>query len=303
MARVQGLVQYYGGKGMMLAKLLPLIPWSRVYVEPFGGSASVLLNLQPRPVEVYNDLDGNVVNLARVMQNPRTHRRLRYMLEHTLYARAEFERALEILQTGTSDPIERAWAFFVAKNQGFNGMAEGPGDWSRVFVQGSGMARVCGAFTRRVRALRAQHERLKRVQVDNIDALECIRYWDTPETLFYCDPPYLADTRAIGKRAQYTYEMADEQHEELIELLTAVQGGVVLSGYDCELYRRLDSAGWERHEFTTACHAAGSIRGTNLRGEGAGMKHVSRVEVVWRNPRAVEMARGRGLFDQKLETV
>lgn len=294
--KLPGLVKWYGGKGMLLSKLLPLIPWSRVYVEPFGGAASVLLNLKPRPVEVYNDLDGNLVNLARVMQEPRLHRRLRYKLAHTLYSRAEFTRALELLRNGCDDPVERAWAFFVTCNQGFNGVSCTTGGWSRIVISRRGRAEVCSKWQTRTMALRAQYERWRRVQIDNVDAINCIRHWDSPETCFYCDPPYVHDTRAKGSCDVYTIEMTDDQHVALIELLLTVEGAVVLSGYDCQLYRRLDDAGWQRHEFETACHAAGRNRGSTLRGKGSGLTHARRVEVVWRNPRAVEMAHGPSLF-------
>lgn len=291
-----GLVRYYGGKGNMLGKLLPLIPWSRIYVEPFGGAASVLMNLKPRPVEVYNDLDGEIVNLARVMQDPRTHRRLRYTLEHTLYSRAEFMRALEVRRSGCDDPVLRAWATFVACNQGFSGRAESQGDWGCAFVSVRGMAVTVSTWNRRVEALAAQHRRLRRVQIDSVDGLECIRYWDSPDTLFYCDPPYVPGSRAAGSRSVYAHEMTDEQHAELVRLLLEVEGGVVLSGYPSEVYAPLDAAGWERHKFETACHAAGRVRGSKLRGRDGAREHVPRTEAVWRNERAVEMAIGPSLF-------
>lgn len=121
--RMPGLVRWYGGKGRMLAKIIPLIPYSHIYCEPFGGAGSILVNLKPRPVEVYNDLNGNLVNLARVLQDPETCRELEYRLERTLYSREEFREALRTLKDSLCSNVELAWAFFVAQNQGFSGKA------------------------------------------------------------------------------------------------------------------------------------------------------------------------------------
>jgi DNA adenine methylase len=276
-----GPVQWYGGKGILAPRIVPLIPDTRVYVEPFGGSASIMFALRPRAVEVYNDLDGNLVNLFRVMQDPRSMRRLRWRLEHTLYSLDEFRKALADAET---DAVGKAWAFFVRQNQGFSGVADTEGNWSRALVSGRGMAGNVSRWRNRVSCLSEWGKRLARVQIDNRDALEVIRYWDSPDTCFYLDPPYHHDTRANGKCDVYKGgEMTHDQHVGLVRLLLEVKGAVVLSGYAHESYSPLEAAGWTRVDIVTACHAAGKGRGSGLQGEG---NAPSRVETVWRNQRA-----------------
>lgn len=291
--RLHSPVNWFGGKGNMLAKLLPLIPeGGRPYCEPYAGGASVFFARQPAPVEVLNDLDGDLVNLFRVLQDKASFEELRHRLMWTPYARAEFARALEILESGEKDPILRAWAFFVRQNQGMSGMAvKSPGQWGRAFTSEGGMAETSNRWLMRLSMLDAFHWRLMMAQIDNRDALEVIRYWDTSEAVFYVDPPYHPDTR---KKGRYTYETDSAHHAALVEVLLAVKGAVVLSGYAHPVYWPLETAGWKRFDFQTACHAAGRVRGSGLRGDGAALKKVPRVESVWLNPRAQELVGIKG---------
>lgn len=285
--RLCGPVRWYVGKGLMTQRIIPLIPWSAVYCEPFGGAASIMCALPPRPCEVYNDLDTRLVGLFRVLQAEDTCEALARRLAFTLYSRDEFIRALDILKSDETDPVTRAWAFFTAQNQGFAGKATFAGDWGRAFITGQGMAATCSRWLGGIANIDRWHERFSRVQIDNRDALDVIKYWDSPDTCFYLDPPYATGTRVKGK--DYQHECTDAQHTALVDLLLTLQGAAVLSGYDTPLYQPLRDAGWESTEFNTACHAAGRVRGSKLRGAGAALEHVGRVEVVWRNPRAREM--------------
>jgi DNA adenine methylase len=134
-------VQWYGGKGNMVAKLLPLIPETHLYCEPYGGAGSLLFAREPAPVEVYNDLCGGLVNLFRTLQDPRRFKRLQHRLHHTLYSREEFCLALDTLKDPVASPDDRAWAFFVAQNQGFSGKANSEGYWGRTFTSDRGNGR------------------------------------------------------------------------------------------------------------------------------------------------------------------
>lgn len=287
--KAPGLVRWYGGKGRLLSHILPMIPNTRVYVEPYGGAASILLNRKTAPVEVYNDLDGRLVNFMRVMQSPEQFRLLLHRLRHTPYSRAEFARALGM--QAADDPVDRAWAFFVVQNQGFSGKAGTIGNFGRVFVARRGMSHNCSFWQSRIAALRHQRDRIMSVQVDNRDALEVIRYWDSEDTTFYLDPPYVSHTRSKGSRSIYTHEMSDSQHRELVQTISQCQGCVVLSGYDSPTYAPLIGFGWRRDEFYVTCDAAGRVRGSKLRGKGAVMRHAPRVEVVWRNPACLRWGR------------
>ena len=284
-------IRWFGGKGRLVSRLLPLVPsGGRPYCEPFSGAASLLFARNPAPVEVLNDLDGRVVNLFRVLQDPGLFPELQHRLKYTLYSRSEFARAIEILQDESASPVMQAWATFVGFNQGFAAACNTVGDWGRVFTSNSGMASSTCAWISRLNLLDVWHKRLQRVQVDSRDALEAIRYWDTEETVFYCDPPYVLSTRVKGKRNRYAVEQNDEFHAQLVELLRTCRGAVVLSGYSHPIYTLLEESGWHRTEIRTSCHAAGRIRGSQLRGNGAARREVPRIECVWRNPKAVKLA-------------
>ena len=285
--RLRAPIQYYGGKGNLLSKLLPLIPpGGAPYVEPYLGGGSVFFARDPAPVEVVNDLDNDVITLMRAFQDRTMFANLRHRLMWTPYARSEFIRAIEILNNPNSPPLDRAWAKFVGCNQGMSGKHFTEGNWSRKFVSNQGCAANVNSWLMRLSMLDAWRWRLMRAQIDNRDALEVIRYWDCEDAVIYCDPPYVLDTRASS--GDYKHEASDDHHKQLVETLLACKGAVVLSGYDHPIYQPLADAGWDVTRINTACHAAGRVRGSELRGEGAAKQHVPRTEVVWRNPKAVQ---------------
>jgi DNA adenine methylase len=236
---------------------------------------------------VLNDLDGDLVNLFRCLQDKASFEELKHRIRYTLYASSEFGRAIEILNDeSVTDPVQRAWAFFVAKNQGMSGKAETIGNWGRVFVSGGGCAKNTNRWMMRLSMLDDWHLRLLRVQIDSRDALEVIRYWDTPDAVFYVDPPYHQDTRK--DRKVYASEPSHDHHVRLVETLLACKGSVVLSGYDHPVYTPLVDAGWSATRYETVCHAACRARGSGLQGAGSAHLNVPRTEVVWANPKAVE---------------
>ncbi len=283
-ATLPGVVRWYGGKGNMLQKLLPLIPRTPVYVEPYGGAASIMTNLPPAKCEVYNDADGRLVNLFRVIQNLDQRARLLDRLRHTPYSLDEFCLALE--QRQSDDPVEAAWGFYVSQNQGFSGTAATQGSWSRAFTSCNGMAATCSRWLSRKASLEAIIARFERVQIDHRCALECIQYWDCKDATFYLDPPYVPETRMPGNVFMYDKETDNAHHEKLLNLILGVRGCVVISGYDSSLYAVLDRSGWHRIEFKTAAHSAGKTRNSGLQGKGSALEKASRTEVVWLNERA-----------------
>jgi DNA adenine methylase len=296
--RLRAPVQWYGGKGNMIAKLMRHVPLGgRPYCEPYMGAASLFFARPPAPVEVLNDLDGDLVNLFRCLQDKEKFPELKHRLLYTLYSRAEFERAIEILSDPSiTDPVLRAWAFFVKINQGFGGIVrQPPGGWKRTFVSAGGCALTTNSWMMRLSMLDDWHLRLLRVQIDCRDALEVIRYWDNPEAVFYVDPPYHPDTRI--DRNVYAVEPDHDHYVQLIETLLNCKGAVVLSGYDHPIYAPLVKAGWIVTRYKTVSHAASRARGTRMRGKGALLAHAPRTEVVWANPRAIELInRQSGLF-------
>jgi DNA adenine methylase len=293
-------IQYYGGKGMLVKKLLGVVPaGGRPYCEPYCGGASLFFAREPAPVEVLNDLHSLVINLFRCLQNRKTFEELKHRITYTLYSREEFVKAIGIckkaVQEGFKMPsVDVAWAYYTAQNQGFSGIDATnltEGRWSRAIETSTrGMAGNCSRWNRRKDLLDVWHERLSRVQIDHIDAFECIKYWDNDEAVFYIDPPYVFDTRVNGSRSVYAHEQGDDHHEKLVELLLSIKGKAVLSGYEHPIYQPLLDAGWKIVKWETSCHAAGKIRGSKLQGLGSATKHIKRIECVYINPQAQKEA-------------
>ena len=275
--------QWAGGKGNLVTWIVQYVPAGQIYVEPFAGAASVLWHLPSTfPVEVLNDLDGDIVNLYRVLQDKGKFEELAHRLIFTPYARAEFARALQIVKAPNATDIDRAWAFFVKQNQGFGGIAQTEGEWGRaVTLIRNDMASTTSNWRSRLKLLSFWHERLSKVQIDCIDGIECIKYWDTPETMFYIDPPYVPDTRK--DRRLYKNEPDAGYHERLLETILAAKGKVLLSCYDHPVYAPLAKAGWRKLTRETACHMAGKLRGSRLQGLGAAKAHAPRTETLYLN--------------------
>lgn len=279
--RIVAPFRYYGGKGNLAKKIVPFLPEARVYVEPFCGAASMFWHLPDKrfPVRVLNDLNGEIINLFRVLQDPETFEEFKHRITYTPYSLDEFRRALSVHER--ANPVERAWAFFVRQNQGFGGIATCESSWGKVFTISRGVPKNINSYLCRLASLEFFHERLMKVQLDSRDALDVIRYWDSLDTSFYLDPPYVLDTRAECKKNVYKFEMDDKQHHELIEILLNLKGNAVLSGYSNDIYNQLEHSGWQKVEFETSCHAAVRVRGSNLRGKGAASANVRRTEVLW----------------------
>ena len=259
---------WYGGKFSHLASLLPLLPESHHYCEPFAGSAALLLNRPPSPVETYNDLDGEVCNFFRALRDNSDE--LIRLIGLTPFSREEFGLACEY------DPdlpsIERARRFYVRARQVRIGLAQSAsiGRWANCMnTSRRGMSGVVSRWLGGVEALAAVAERLLRVQVENRPALDILDIYDSNETLFYCDPPYVHSTRGDSKA--YAFEMTNEQHEELADRLNSVRGRVAFSNYDSEFLDQLYPEGrWSKHVLPAK---------TNHATKG------KRVEILWTNYR------------------
>lgn len=230
------LFGWYGGKFSHLGWLLPLLPDCHHYCEPFAGSAAVLLNRSPSAVETYNDLDDEVCNFFRVLRDKPEE--LARKIGLTPFSREEFGRACTL--DPDISPLERARRFYVRARQVRTGLAQTAsiGRWANCKnTSRAGMSGVVSRWLGGVNSLPEIAERLLRVQIENRPAVDVIKLYDSPETLFYCDPPYVHSTRGDAKA--YKFEMTDVQHVELAAALNSVQGMVAFSNYDCHLLDRL----------------------------------------------------------------
>jgi len=278
--RVMAPFRWFGGKGMMATKIVPLIPQGKVYVEPYCGAASIFWHMNPpRDVEILNDLNSEIINLFRVLQDKDMFCDLVHRLCWTPYSKSEFIRAFEMK---SDNAVDMAWAFFTKQGQGFGGQASSRGSWGKTFSVSRGMAYAAAKWRTRLSRLKYFNDRLNKVKLENRDGLETIKYWDSNETVFYVDPPYLSSTRRPN--LSYKHEVTDEHHLNLVNLLLSIKGQAALSGYDNDIYNLLENAGWIKYTFKTSCHIAGRVRDSNLQGKGAATKRQPRTECLWVKP-------------------
>lgn len=223
---------YYGGKYSHLDWLLPLLPTTGVthYCEPFGGSAAVLLNREPSPVETYNDLDGELTNFFKVLREHKD--ALLDALTCTPFSRVEY--ALACQPAGNASELERARRLFVRIAQGYGQNPNATvGKWGyTILMSRNDMGGRVSSFYNRLDKLGAIAQRLLRVQLENEPAVRTIQRYDTPETLFYLDPPYTPDSCHVS----YRHVMTLDDHAEFLTVLKACKGRIALSGYENPLY-------------------------------------------------------------------
>ena len=246
---------WYGGKFSHLDFLLPRLPDDAGhFCDVFGGSAAVLINRVPAPVETYNDLDSELVNFFTTLRHPENGERLLREIALTPFSREELEVAC-IPEPGL-DEVERARRFYVRARQTRTGLAQtsSKGRWAQcVLTSRSGMSGAVSRWLGGIKELPPIIDRLMGVQIDNAPALEVVRRYDSPDTLFYLDPPYVHDAR--GDKHAYYAEMTDLEHAELAELLRRIKGRAAISGYRSDLYDSL-YADWRRVDAPVKnCHS------------------------------------------------
>lgn len=258
------ILRFYGGKFDLASWIIGHFPPHQTYVEPCGGGASVLLQKKRSPVEIYNDIYGDVVNFFRVLRDRPAD--LTRQVSLTPWARDEYE----LSKLPCDEALEKARRFFMGnilsisgnpKNSGFRIMknAKNAGD------------RFDGVVDQiEITAARLLSTPKSLVQIENDSYERILDRFDSAHTLFYFDPPYVHSERTSIK--EYEFEWTIEQHETAAVLLNGVKGYVVISGYNCDLYRELyEAQGWKRFDKKAQ---------TNSGGE--------RIESLWLNPRTAE---------------
>jgi DNA adenine methylase len=281
--RVSGPLKWHGGKGAHGSKLacwiVGLMPPHLNYVEPFAGGLAVLLARDPEDPrlwlpghkgvsEVVGDLDGRLVNFFRVLRDEQLFARFFRQVETVPLSRAEWEAA-QAHEYGRGDPVADAVAFFVCCRQSLAGRMKGFTPLSRTRLRKGRNGNV-SEWIGAVEGLPAVHARLwKRVAIEHMLAVKLIRREDGPGTLFYCDPPYLPRTRT-ARKVYGEFEMSEAGHRELLDVLLACRGKVMLSGYSSPLYDAL-LAGWTRHTLDVPNNASGA------------KKKDREIEVLWCN--------------------
>lgn len=257
------VLKYPGAKNRLADWICSFIPAHDVYLEAYFGSGGVFFNKPPARIETINDLDKAVVNYFRVLrEKPEL---LIEQLKLTPFCRDEYNEACNNYSENDSD-IEKARKFAVRCWQGFgcsnlyrNGFRssqqknspETTKEWSEIPDR-----------------LMEANKRLMHAQIENLPAVELIKRYNSEDVFIYCDPPYLHGTR---KNYLYKHEMSDDQHEELLNVLTSHPGKVLLSGYDNNLYNSYLS-GWNKVQKKTQAEAG-----------------LTRIETLWMNYEALQM--------------
>ncbi len=273
-------LRYHGGKWRLAPWVMQFFPPHDCYVEPFGGAAGVLIQKPRSYAEIYNDLDGDVVNFFRVLRDPTMRFALIDACRLTPYAREEFDLAYE----HTDDPVERARRTCVRAAMGFGSAGASKGitgfrvDTKRAY--GTAMRN----WAEYPEGLRSVGERFTGVLIECRDAIDVMQAHDGHDTLHFVDPPYVHETRVMRSRC-YRHELDAAGHSRLLTAARALTGMVVICGYPSAAYDDALS-GWARHETQARMSAR---RGTAMR-----------TEALWLNPAcsaALERSRG-GLFQE-----
>lgn len=271
------VIRWHGGKWLLAPWVISHMPPHRNYVEPFGGAASVLIRKPRSYSEVYNDLDGDVVNLFRILRSDEESAKLVELLRLTPFARSEFELAYG----ETNCAIERARRTIVRSFMGFGSDAAlGKTSGFRAESNRSGTT-PAHDWRNYPDALEATIARLSGVVIEQRPALDVITRHDGGDTLHYVDPPYVHSTRARAGRKNYRNEMTNGDHEDLLRVLKRLKGSVILSGYSSELYEQ-EMRDWFRVERQALADGARE-----------------RTEVLWMNFDPGEVMPAGGLFDVK----
>jgi DNA adenine methylase len=270
-------ITWSGGKGCFRAKLLPLLPPHRAYVEPFGGGASVLLAKPPSGTEVYNDVDRGLYEFFQVVSSPVHFPMFWARIANLPHSRELYDECRDTWHA-CRDQMERVWRWYVVARQSFSGCFGGSWGPSVCACHGD-QAQTTASWQSAIRLLPLIHQRLQRVQIECCDFRDCLKRYQGPGYLAYCDPPYVWSSRKSGR---YNHDLDDNDHRDLVEILLAYDGAVVLSGYPNPLYAPLEAAGWTRLEFACHCTITGRTAAQRKRPQD-----LRRTECVWRNPEAL----------------
>ena len=242
------VISYYGGKQKLANKIIPLIPRHTVYVEPFAGGAAILFK-KPWPDvvnkslyrECINDKDGHLVNFYKMLRDHGPE--LVEKIQLTLYSREEYHDSLRE-GLNCDDPIERARRYYANIQMSFSNKLNA-GWGTNIFSYNP-----AATWASKISSLPKYLERMASVSIESDDAVGVIQRWDSPQTFFYCDPPYPGANQ--GHYGGYTME----NFSTLVDALDNCTGSFLLSCYDVPSVTIPDN--WEKFEFEAHCSSSGS---------------------------------------------
>lgn len=245
-AALNSPIRYYGGKGGMKYDIIEHFPDKgsyEVYLEPFGGGASILFALEPCPIEIYNDLEENVYSLFKVISDPALFIQFKQICDLCYVSRQLREEYEKELKNEGLTMTQRAFRYWYVNRTSYSGS----GGFSVNISPRRGMSKSTSDFLSTVENLENIHQRLSRVVIEHTDAINLIKKYDKENVFMYLDPPYHESTRVPG--AKYKCDMTAEQHKNLIDALIGAKSKIILSGYDNTEYNRLVDSGWKKIDF------------------------------------------------------
>ena len=243
---------WIGSKVNMLDVIIPNIPEHKHYVEPFCGTAIVYLHKAPARLNTLNDIDGNIVNFFRVLQDKDKTKDLLRRLRYTPWAKAEYKKACLLLSSNREiDEITMAWAFYVAQYMGMKKSyySDTQGKNFGYTFHDRKVSTIYGGFVNKIRRVVENAHKLRQCQIMNDDGVEVMKRFDGEEVFMFVDPPYLLTT-VRGKGKIYTTEYNDELHYRLVDFVRHAKSKIMLASYPNELYDQLLEYGWVRIDKT-----------------------------------------------------
>jgi len=235
--------------------IVSMLPKHEAYIEPFFGSGAVFFTKPPSRLETINDIDGRVINLFRVMrERPDDLARLIHL---TPWARQEYYDAYNLCE----DDLESARRFLIRAWMAFGRKTSTATGWRNNLRARFPHYQEWVKLPERILMV---SDRLKRVQIECQPAVALLERHRAPHVCIYADPPYVMATKSY--KPIYTHEMTDKDHLELLDVLDAHPGPVILSGYDSPLYKKRLSH-WDVHAMTVRAELG-----------------VQRREMLWLNP-------------------
>ena len=266
-------ISRFGGKNYLTGWLSQYIPEHVTFIETHCGAGHLLFSKEPSPVEILNDIDGHLIAFFELLKDNTKRSKLIQTLDNMLYSRSLWQKIRSRWKAGNipQDEIERGSQWFYLNRSTFAGDQK-RGGFATPSITGRNPVT---SFRNTIESLNAIAERLRGVCIENLDYQECVRY-DSPETLFCCDPPYL------GVEHYYGNTFSHEDHHKLAELLHGIKGQAMVSHYQNGLYDDLYK-GWNRYEYQ-------SFKGSH---KSEGTSKPKTVEVLYCN---FEPVKTRGLF-------
>lgn len=239
--KAKSCISRMGGKRFLAGWLSGMIPGHTCYVEPFCGAGHLLFAKRPSQAEVINDIDNHLIGFFKVIRDAEARKRLIDILDHMPYSRSLWRETRTGWKEGhlPKDETEKAsWWFYL--NRSCFGGDQLRGGFAMPSVTGRNTAQT---FRNAIDTFKDVAARLRSVTIECLDYKDCIQRYDSQDTLFYCDPPYLEAEKYYGKDS-----FSQNDHYKLAGILHGIKGKAMVSHYANELYDSLYS-GWNRYEY------------------------------------------------------